>query len=402
MEKRAFEQTGLVPRSIIRTFDRFRKQLFPSANQLVIREFRISRYQVLVSVKSLIALISIPLLVNFLVKTLLLTPLTEYIWNNQQTEVFLNSYQEERAFLEMQEFEDKLFFENLISAKIKDFKSVKIDNFKPQAIKIEPGKIEDFERYEVPTGKSRLSGMIMKYQTKLPFKINQGFQCIENLNQIFDLHDLKSCIPPTPNNQPGGAATSYRYEVSDAPLRHSEPAYKSRYQVPVTFLKLKDFFLDINFVDNELVEKSLKQDFQTKTLELAIYYNQQSIEAITNVFGDFTTFITISLLFFLMRPQIIILKSFLTESIYSLSDTTKSFLLILLTDLLVGFHSPRGWEIFIEIVLRHFGLPENQDFIFLFVATFPVLLDTVFKYWIFRYLNQISPSTVATYHSMIE
>ena len=119
MEKRAFEQTGLVPRSIIRTFDRFRKQLFPSANQLVIREFRISRYQVLVSVKSLIALISIPLLVNFLVKTLLLTPLTEYIWNNQQTEVFLNSYQEERAFLEMQEFEDKLFFENLISSKIK-------------------------------------------------------------------------------------------------------------------------------------------------------------------------------------------------------------------------------------------------------------------------------------------
>ena len=88
MEKRAFEQTGLVPRSIIRTFDRFRKQLFPSANQLVIREFRISRYQVLVSIKSLIALISIPLLVNFLVKTLLLTPLTEYIWNNQQTEVF--------------------------------------------------------------------------------------------------------------------------------------------------------------------------------------------------------------------------------------------------------------------------------------------------------------------------
>jgi hypothetical protein len=65
-----------------------------------------------------------------------------------------------------------------------------------------------------------------------------------------------------------------------------------------------------------------------------------------------------------MRPQIIILKSFLTESIYSLSDTTKSFLLILLTDLLVGFHSPRGWEISIELLLQHFGWPENQDFIF--------------------------------------
>ena len=146
----------------------------------------------------------------------------------------------------------------------------------------------------------------------------------------------------------------------------------------------------------------LQKKFQEKTIQLATFYNQQTISAIANVFGDFVTLITIAFLFVLMKPQIIILKSFLTESIYSLSDTTKSFLLILLTDLLVGFHSPRGWEILIEILLRHFGLPENQDFVFLFVATFPVLLDTVFKYWIFRYLNQISPSTVATYHSMIE
>ena len=103
-----------------------------------------------------------------------------------------------------------------------------------------------------------------------------------------------------------------------------------------------------------------------------------------------------------MKPQIIILKSFLAESLYSLSDTTKSFLLILGTDLLVGFHSSRGWEIFLEWFLRHFGLPENTEFMSLFVATFPVFLDTVFKYWIFRSLNKISPSTVATYHNMIE
>ena len=29
MAKRAIEQTGLIPRSIIRTFERFKKQLFP-------------------------------------------------------------------------------------------------------------------------------------------------------------------------------------------------------------------------------------------------------------------------------------------------------------------------------------------------------------------------------------
>jgi hypothetical protein len=81
-------------------------------------------------------------------------------------------------------------------------------------------------------------------------------------------------------------------------------------------------------------------------------------------------------------------KVILIESIYSLSDTTKSFLL-LLTDLLVGFHSPRGWELFLEFCFKSLWISHNENFIFLFVATFPVLLDTVFKYWIFRYLNKI-------------
>jgi hypothetical protein len=151
-----------------------------------------------------------------------------------------------------------------------------------------------------------------------------------------------------------------------------------------------------------LNSSEIKTEFQEKTMEVAFRYNTQSIQALTNVFGDFFSFVILNVLLVWMKPQIIILKSFLTESIYSLNDTTKSFLLILGTDLLVGFHSPHGWEIFLEFVLRHFGLPENQEFVLLFVATFPVVLDTVFKYWIFRYLNQISPSTVATYHNMIE
>ena len=72
------------------------------------------------------------------------------------------------------------------------------------------------------------------------------------------------------------------------------------------------------------------------------------------------------------------------------------------TDIFVGFHSTHGWEVLLENGLRHFGLPENRDFIFLFIASFPVILDTVFKYWIFRYLNQVSPSAVATYRNMNE
>ena len=54
MAKRAVEQTGLIPRSIIRTFERFKKQLFPGVEMLVIQEFRISRYQVIVSIQALL------------------------------------------------------------------------------------------------------------------------------------------------------------------------------------------------------------------------------------------------------------------------------------------------------------------------------------------------------------
>lgn len=323
MTRRAFEQTGLVPRSIIRTFDRFRKQLLKGTESSAIQEFRVSRYQVLVSVKCLITLLIVPLLVNFLAKTFFIMPLTKYLWNTQQNEIFLNLYQENRAFSELHDFEEKLFFESLIETQSALSFS---ESCKEKATQEKLASTDSLENNRNKT----------------------LFPCGESKN--YSIYNAK--VPKQP------------------------------------------------FVS--LLEPSLFPKFQQKTIELAIYYNKQSIEAITNLFGDLITFITICFLFIWMEPQIIILKSFLTESIYSFSDTTKSFLLILLTDLLVGFHSPRGWEVFIEIILRHFGLPENQTFIFLFVGTFPVLLDTAFKYWIFRYLNKISPSTVATYHNMIE
>ena len=353
MEKRAFEQTGLVPRSIIRTFDRFRRQLLNGAESSVIQEFRVSRYQVLVSVKCLVTLLVIPLVVNFLTKTFFFMPLTEYLWNTQQNEIFLNLYQENRAFSELHDFEEKLFFESLIETQSAPF-----------------GK-ENSQKDQLSARKEKetLASAYSSENTRL------------SKNKSFEDSGIYKTETPSEAAQVARVAKQSQLTPS----------------------------LSLNLIEEGqagfspfYLENSLPQKFQQKTIELAIYYNQQSIEAITNLFGDFITFITISFLFIWMEPQIIILKSFLTESIYSLSDTTKSFLLILLTDLLVGFHSPRGWEIFLEIILRHFGLPENQDFIFLFVATFPVLLDTVFKYWIFRYLNQISPSTVATYHNMIE
>ena len=463
MQKSAFERTGLVPRSIIRTFDRFRRQLLPGAEDLVIQEFRVSKYQVLVSVRCLASLLFFPLLVNYLVKTTILIPLAEYIWNTQQNEIFLNFYQENRAFLEMRDFEEKTFFESLLSAKPKE-------NFYEALVSAEPRQSDynalvwhkiqnNFDLIPVKSSKMMTFHPVEKNYFTTNLDLSETFKekgiFIKNkIDNFVNLPQTSKICKETPllesltfQNDTKNYETkncnnknfNYTLNLKDSFLNLSKKINPSEFlptelkELNLNKIQLEKFnFLpkskfykvssnssalrfvkqnvqDPFFIENKKVknfpkidEILLEKKFQEKTIQLATFYNQQTISAIANVFGDFVTLITIAFLFVLMKPQIIILKSFLTESIYSLSDTTKSFLLILLTDLLVGFHSPRGWEILIEILLRHFGLPENQDFVFLFVATLPVLLDTVFKYWIFRYLNQISPSTVATYHSMIE
>jgi len=139
-----------------------------------------------------------------------------------------------------------------------------------------------------------------------------------------------------------------------------------------------------------------------KAVELAEEYGSESGGAIKNIFADVISCIAFVAILLSNKKEIEILKSFMDDVIYGLSDSAKAFVIILFTDVFVGFHSPHGWEVILEGVSRHLGLPENRQFIFLFIATFPVILDTVFKYWIFRYLNRSSPSAVATYKNMNE
>jgi hypothetical protein len=278
--RRATERTGLVPRSIIRTLKRFFIQLNPSSESIVVQEFRISRYQGLVALRTFLTLAVVPSAVSEVSKSMIFKPLVEYFWNKDQNEIFLNHSQQERAFQQLKDFEEQLYFEELLS------------------------HVEDFEKL-IGTREFNIGA-----------------------------------------NQSGYIAE--------------------------------------------------------KMIEIAKEYNHETIDSLVTICGDLTFGVSLVFLGWLLRPQLIILQSFITEFLYALSDTTKSFFIILLTELLVGFHSLNGWEVFLKSLLERFGLPENEDFIMLCVATFPVLLDTAFKYWIFRYLNKLSPSTVVTYHSMIE
>ena len=100
------------------------------------------------------------------------------------------------------------------------------------------------------------------------------------------------------------------------------------------------------------------------------------------------------------QRDIQVLRGFIDEVIYGLSDSAKAFGIILFTDIFVGFHSPEGWTVLLDGIAHHLGLPARENFILLFIATFPVVLATIFKYWIFRYLNRVSPSSVATLRNM--
>ncbi|WP_425279437.1 hypothetical protein [Enterobacter hormaechei] len=53
-------------------------------------------------------------------------------------------------------------------------------------------------------------------------------------------------------------------------------------------------------------------------------------------------------------------------------------------------------------MFENYGFAHNERIISGLVSTFPVILDTIFKYWIFRRLNRTSPSLVVIYHSMNE
>ena len=264
------EETKVLPRSIIGTINRLKVELDPSSEEEVVKKFRTSQKRTYISVRLVLLFIIVPFLTHQISKHLVISPIVERWINTHENTIFLNSEMEEKALLEMQRFEEKIKFENLLS---------------------EAG---------------------------------------------------------------------------------------------------------------EILPQRRETQMKRKVQEIAEEFRAESANAIKNIFADILSVGAFSWLIVVSKRDIAVLKDFIDQIVYGLSDSAKAFIIILFTDIFVGFHSPHGWEVLVTGISRHFGLPENHDFTFLFIATFPVILDTIFKYWIFRYLNKISPSAVATYRTMNE
>lgn len=151
-----------------------------------------------------------------------------------------------------------------------------------------------------------------------------------------------------------------------------------------------------------LSPEAIQQQQKERAIEIAEEFHHQNNSAISNVFADLISLTVFALIVATSKREMAILKLFLDDTVYGLSDSAKAFLIILVTDMFVGFHSPHGWEVLLEGLAEHLGIPPARDTIFIFIATVPVILDTICKYWIFRYLSRISPSALATFKEMNE
>ena len=157
-----------------------------------------------------------------------------------------------------------------------------------------------------------------------------------------------------------------------------------------------DGLLDDNLA---LSEEEKEAKLQDKANELNEEFLEESRNALSNRFADLIAVGVCFLIIHSYREEMDALREFRDNLITTLSDSAKAFVLILSTDIFVGFHSAHGWEVALEWVAHHLGIASNHALAFLFIATVPVILDTIIKYGIFQ-SDQLSSSTVASFKEM--
>nr|YP_010828133.1 chloroplast envelope membrane protein [Santalum spicatum]WFF45151.1 chloroplast envelope membrane protein [Santalum spicatum] len=168
------------------------------------------------------------------------------------------------------------------------------------------------------------------------------------------------------------------------------------------FIELEELLLLDEMIkeDPETHLQKLHIGIHKETIQLIKRQNENHIHTILHFSTNIISFVILSGNSILGNEELVILNSWVQEFLYNLNDTIKAFSILLVTDLCIGFHSPHGWELMIGSVYKDFGFVDNAQIISGLVSTFPVILDTILKYWIFRYLNRVSPSLVVIYHSM--
>ena len=150
----------------------------------------------------------------------------------------------------------------------------------------------------------------------------------------------------------------------------------------------------------DLTDSDLRAHLHEEALAFSGEKREENKRALLNIVSDSTS----AAVFFLLlvrdnSPRAILFRT-IGRVFTGLSDTAKAFIIILATDTLLGYHSEEGWTAALTLMSRHYGLSAETDGLHLFVATVPVLLDSLFKYWIFVGLNKVDPAAAVTLRQM--
>ena len=139
-----------------------------------------------------------------------------------------------------------------------------------------------------------------------------------------------------------------------------------------------------------------------ETIQLITIQNENRMDTILHFSTNIIWFGILSGYSILGKEKLVILNSWAQEFLYNLSDTAKALCLLLVTEFFLGYHSPPGWEFVIRSIYNEVGVVANEQTITILVCILPVIFDTCFKYWLFRYLTSLSPSILLLYDSITE
>ncbi|XP_068642963.1 protein DAY-LENGTH-DEPENDENT DELAYED-GREENING 1, chloroplastic [Aristolochia californica] len=141
-------------------------------------------------------------------------------------------------------------------------------------------------------------------------------------------------------------------------------------------------------------------ELRDKALELRDEWRLENRKAFANIWSDMVFGIVLFILMYFNQNKVALLKFTGYKILNNLSDTGKAFLIILITDIFLGYHSESGWETLIEILVEHYGLEVDQSAITIFVCFVPVVLDACVKLWLFKFLPRLSPRVANIFREM--
>ncbi|PKA53374.1 Chloroplast envelope membrane protein [Apostasia shenzhenica] len=149
-----------------------------------------------------------------------------------------------------------------------------------------------------------------------------------------------------------------------------------------------------------LSDEEVWVELRHKVIELRDEFRLENRRAFANIWSDMIYGVTLFILVYANKSKVALLKFTGYKLLNNISDTGKAFLIILITDIFLGYHSESGWQSLIEIILDRYGLEVDQAAVTIFICTFPVVIDACVKLWLFKFLPRLSPNVANIFQEM--